>query len=54
MEKKDIAAEPVAYYGVNDLYDDEKQELARLRSENVRLLDEVVFLRKALEMALKK
>lgn len=45
MERKEIAAEPMEYYGVKELYDDEKQELARLRSENVRLLDEVAFLR---------
>jgi hypothetical protein len=48
MEKKDIAAEPVEYYGVKELYDDEKQELARLRAENGRLMDEVRFLRELL------
>lgn len=45
MEEKEIAAEPAEYYGVKELYDDEKQELARLRAENVRLIDEVRFLR---------
>ncbi len=47
-----IANEEQVLYGVSYVEVDEKKEIARLMGENIRLKDEVAYLRKALEMAL--